>query len=166
MAQRRKVSPNTERGMCLLVILPRGVLRRILNLLSREVTQVDSPGEHVIWHNLLHCNTHTSKVARKAVDMHLKSSNNWRTEHWQPSLRESGFIPGIRGPHFPWPCRGGSRKSHKEPPHLSSWFHKRRTGTSDLPVLTMKKKVIISSAPHNGSISLPTSTTVKISTAT
>ena len=30
----------------------------------------------------------------------------------------------------------------------------------------MKKKVIISRAPHNGSISLPTSTTVKISTAT
>ena len=55
---------------------------------------------------------------------------------------------------------------HKEPPHLSSLFHKKRTGTSDLPVLTMKKKVIISSAPHNGSISLPTSTTVKISTAT
>ena len=64
-------------------------------------SQVDSPGEHVIWHHLLHRNTHTSKVARKAVDMHLKSSNNWRTEHWQPSLRESGFIPGIRGPHFP-----------------------------------------------------------------
>ena len=34
-------------------------------------SQVDSPGEHVIWHNLLHCNTHTSKVTREAVDMHL-----------------------------------------------------------------------------------------------
>ena len=64
-------------------------------------SQVDSPGEHVIWHHLLHRNTHTSKVAREAVDMHLKSSNNWRKAHWQPYLRESGFIPGIRGPHFP-----------------------------------------------------------------
>ena len=38
-------------------------------------SQVDSPGEHVVWHHLLHCNTHTSKVAREAVYMHLKSSN-------------------------------------------------------------------------------------------
>ena len=35
-----------------------------------------------------------------------------------------------------------------------------------MPVLMMKKKVIISRAPHRGSISLPTSTTVKMSTAT
>ena len=34
-------------------------------------SQVGSPGEHVVWHHLLHCNTHASKVAREAVDMHL-----------------------------------------------------------------------------------------------
>ena len=35
-----------------------------------------------------------------------------------------------------------------------------------VPVLTMKKKVTISMAPHSGSISLPTRTSVKMSTTT
>ena len=35
-----------------------------------------------------------------------------------------------------------------------------------MPVLTMKKKVTISMAPHSGSISLPTRTSVKMSTTT
>ena len=31
-----------------------------------------SPGQYVVWHDLLHCNTDSRQVAREAVDVHLQ----------------------------------------------------------------------------------------------